>query len=287
MNSIILNKISLSKGGSKWRRTFKFSSQAAGFYMRQKQFLLMTLVFLACGVLLGCGTTGKSSRFVLTLEPNKIEQIFSQIRIAPAAMEKDAARFMAVRVYAWGEFDTADLSNIEQSLRNTLASLTPALPQPTSRLDIHMMIRRYFVSTSNTGAAILVCVAWAATNSKGEMSYHEQFYASKAGYLIGTIGLLKDSVHRAIVRRIATTSMRLAFGRGDGNFQQTTLENTYNSFEEAVSHLPPIMVSMGIIPGPPPGLLIPPKVSRVFWDEAKPSEEFNWNEYLRDLYKSE
>lgn len=256
--------------------------------MRQRQFLLMTLVLLACDVLLGCGTTGRSSRFLLTLEPNKIEQISSEIRIAPAAMEKDALRFMAVRVYAWGAFNTADLSNMEQSLRNTLASVAPAaLPQPASRLEIHLMIRRYFVSTSNTGAAILVCVAWAATNSKGEMSYHEQFYASKAAYLIGTIGLLKDSVHRAIVRRIATTSMHLAPDRGDGNFQQRTFENTYTSFEEAVSYLPPIMVSMGIIPGPPPSLLIPPKVSRVFWDEAKPSEEFNWNEYLRDLYKRE
>ena len=189
--------------------------------MRQKQLLLMTLVFVVCGLLLGCGTTGKTSRFVLTLEPNESEQIFSEIRIAAAARERDAARFNAVNVRPWGKFDTADLRNIEQSLRDTIASLPPAaFPQPTSRLDIHLMIRRYFVSVSNTGGAVLICVAWAATNSKGEMIYHEQFYASKAGYLIGTIGLLKDSVHKAIVRRIATTSVAKVRGKIDpGDFK--------------------------------------------------------------------
>jgi hypothetical protein len=260
--------------------------------MRQRQFLLMTLVFLTCGGLLGCGVTGKSSHFVLTLEPTKSGQIFIDIRVASAAKEADAAHLTALNVFKWGKFGLDDLRNLEQSLRKTITQHLPPTSRSTeSWLDIHLVIRRYVVSTSNTGGAVLACVAWAATSSQGKLIYKEQFYAWDSGHLVGTIGLLKDSVHKAILRRIATISMAIASDPVAASPWPTTFKNTSTSLEEATSDLPRVMVSMGdplLMSFPDPriaavGLLIPSGVSIVQWRVAKPSENFDWQGYLEKL----
>ena len=124
--------------------------------------------------------------------------------------------------------------------------------------------------------------------------YQEQFYASEAVYLVGTIGLLKESVHKAIVRRIATTSLALATGPAAAKARPTTFDNTYTSFGEAASRLPQTMVSMGIaslaaFPVPAVsavGILTPSGVSTVQWNVAKPSQDFDWQGYLEKLYTS-
>jgi len=246
---------------------------------------------MVCGVLSGCGITGKTSRFVLTLEPTKSEQIFSEIRVTSAAKEANAAHLTTVKVFEWGNFGPDDLRNLEQSLRNTITQHLPATSRSAeSRLDIHLVIRRYVVSTSNTGGAVLACVAWAAASSQGKLIYNEQFYAWDAVYVVGTIGLLKDSVHKAIVRRIATTSMAIAADPAASPWP-TTFKNTSTSFEEATSHLPRMMVPMGdpfLMTFPDPGiravgLLSPSGVLIVQWKVAKPSENFDWQGYLEKL----
>jgi hypothetical protein len=261
--------------------------------MSMKRFLLITLGFLAWGVLLGCGTTGKTSRFVLPLDLGQSPQVTSEIRVASAAMEADAAHLIAVKVFEWGKFGTDDLRNLEQSLRNTIMEHLPAtLDSTRSRLDIHLVVRRYIVGTSNMGGAVLACVAWAAASSQGKLIYKEQFYAWGAVYFIGTIGLLKDSVHKAIVRRIATTSMAIASDPGAASPWPTTFENTSTSLQEAVSHLPRGMVSAR--PSGPSDnifgalanvvdLFTPPIVVIVQWEVAKPSENFDWQGYLEKL----
>jgi hypothetical protein len=156
------------------------------------------------------------------------------------------------------------------------------------------MIRRYMVSVSNTSGAVLVSVTWAASESEGKLIYHEQFYASEAVYFIGTIGLLKESVHKAIVRRIATTSLALAAGPAAAEARPTTFDNTYTSLEEAVSRLPQTMVSMGhpslfVFPDPVVSLvtlLTPSGVLPVQWTVVKPSQDFDWQGYLGKLYTS-
>jgi hypothetical protein len=112
-------------------------------------------------------------------------------------------------------------------------------------------------------------------------------------YLIGTIGLLKESVHKAIVRRIATTSLALAAGPAAEKARPTTFDNTYTSLEEAASRLPQTMVSMGtplaVFPVPAiaiVGLLTPSGVSTVQWNVTKPSQDFDWEGYLGKLYTS-
>jgi hypothetical protein len=141
------------------------------------------------------------------LDLPKGQKADSDIRIASAAMDENAAHLTAVSERQWGQFGPNDLRSLERSLRDTIAPHLPTTSHSTeSRLDIHLVIRRYVVGVSNTGGAVLACVAWAATANR-TVIYEEQFYASDAGYLIGTIGGLKDAVHEAIVRRIATISL--------------------------------------------------------------------------------
>lgn len=264
--------------------------------MTQRHPLLIALMLLVCSGLTACGTTGKTSPFVLTLDLPKGQKVVSDIRIASAAMDPDAAILNAVNVRPWGKFEPDDLRNIEQSLRNTITPQLPEMiPSTEPRLDVHLMIRRYMVSVSNTGGAVLASVTWAATEYDGKLIYHEQFYASEAGYLVVTIGLLKESVHKAIVRRIATTSLALAAGPAATKARPTTFDNTYTSLEEAASRLPQTMVSMGIpslaaFPVPAVGivgLLTPSGVSTVQWNVAKPSQDFDWQGYLGKLYTSQ
>jgi hypothetical protein len=158
-------------------------------------------------------------------------------------------------------------------------------------MDLHLVVRRYVVSTSNTAGAVLACVAWAATTLKGSLIYEEQFYASDAGYLVTTIGLIKDSVHKAIVRRIATTSLAIAQDRA-ASLEPRTFDRTSTSFEDAASRLPQTMVSLGnpslaAFPNRTVsvvGLLTPSGVSTIEWKVASPSQAFDWTGYLAKLY---
>jgi hypothetical protein len=170
-------------------------------------------MMLVCAGLSACGSTGKTLPFVLTLNLPGDQKAVSDIRVASAAMDPGAAILNTVNVRPWGKFEPDDLRNIEQSLRDTITPHLPATIHSTGpRLDVHLMIRRYMVSLSNTCGAVLACVSWAATESDGKLIYNEQFYAPGEVYFIGTIGLLKDAVHKAIVHRIATASLALAAG---------------------------------------------------------------------------
>jgi hypothetical protein len=244
-----------------------------------------------CIVLSGCGATGATSQFVLSLDPSQSAHVESDIRVASGAMEANASHLNVVNVRPWGKFVPDDLRNLEYSLRDTIRQTVPA-PSPVfkSRLDIHLVIRRYIVSVSNTAAAVLVCVAWAATTADGKILYQEEFYASKAGYLITTTGLLKDSVHKAIVRRIATIAMALASRRS----LPSRFEGTSISLEEAVSHVPRTLMSLGnpsLAAFPDKfvglvGLFTPSGEKIVQWEIAKPSDHFDWRGYLDKLATS-
>jgi hypothetical protein len=144
-------------------------------------------------------------------------------------------------------------------------------------------------------------VAWVATQANGQIVYEEQFYASGVTYLVGTIGLLKDSVHRAIVRRIAVTSLGLALHPGEkpapAKFPQTS-----TSLEEAAAPLPTTMMSLGspaVAVSPShtaraaalsrtaaaAALLAPNGIQSVSWQIAEPSGHFDWPGYLHNVYK--
>jgi len=253
---------------------------------------LTAITLLGCTALSACGTTGGTSRFALPLDLPTGPKVAADVHVASAAMDANAAYLNPVKVQPWGTFGSDDLRNIEQSLQDTISPhLVPAPRSTASRMDLHLVVRRYVVSTSNTAGAVLACVAWAATTPEGSLIYEEQFYASNAGYLVTTIGLIKDSVHKAIVRRIATTSLAIAQD-GATNLQPRQFDKTSTSFEDAASRLPQTMVSLGdpsLAASPNRtvsvvGLLTPSGVLTVEWKVASPSEAFDWTGYLTKLY---
>lgn len=250
------------------------------------------LIVLACAVLSACGTKGETTRFVLPLELPEGDSPRATVRVVSAAMAPDAAYLEALNVQPWGRLSPDDLRNIEASLRDTIARhLTPTTTPPVSTLDLHLVVRRYVVATSNTAGAVLTCVTWAAATPGGELIFQEQFYASDAGYLVTTIGRIKDSVHKAVVRRIATTALELA-ARPGATPHPKAVAHTAATFEEAVSKLPREMVSMGdpALAAFPlrgvslVGILTPSGISEVQWKVAQPSQAFDWNGYLAKLY---
>jgi hypothetical protein len=247
---------------------------------------------LACAALAACGTTGNTSRFTVPMDASGGKKVIADMQVASAAMDADAAHLTAVNVQPWGKFGPDDLKNIERSLQDTISPhLTTTSSSAESRIDLHLVVRRYVVGTSNTAGAVLACVAWAATTRTGSVIYEEQFYASDAGYLVGTIGLLKDSVHKAIVRRIAVTSLALARDPAVSP-QPMQFDKTSSTIEEAASRLPQSMVSLGnssLVAFPnrtvgAVGLLTPSGISTIEWRLADPSAAFDWQGYLNKLY---
>jgi hypothetical protein len=256
---------------------------------------MMRLVWpalLVCTLLSACGTTGRTTPYVVVpLHPLKHQKVISEVHVAPAAMEPGAGVLHAVSVQAWGAFSPDDLRNIEQSVRDTISPHLPAASASAdSRVNVYLVVRRYVVRTSNTAGAVLACVAWAATDAKGTVIFQEQFYASAAGYLVTTIGLIKDSVHIAIVRRIASTALALASDPPTLPDPET-FKNTSTSLDEAAARLPRTLVSLGdpsLAAFPAPivsavGILTPSGVSQIQWKTAQPSGDFDWDGYLRRL----
>lgn len=247
------------------------------------------LVLFACATLAACGLTGGTSRFVVPLDLSQHPPITSEIHVASAGMDVNPAYLNAVNVFPWGKFDAADLRHLEDSLRGTITRNVPKTARFTEpRLEIHLVIRRYVVSASNTGAGVLACVAWAATSPQGTLIFEEQFYASHVAYLVATLGLIKDEVHKAIVGRIATTALALAADPTATSRRPPTFENTSTSVAEAAARLPRALVSMGVPLGPSPvglvGILVPSGMATIQWEVAKPSEAFDWQGYLDRLY---
>jgi hypothetical protein len=254
---------------------------------RKVNSIAVLLCLLICAVISACGSTGATSRFVLPIVLPGGEKVSTSVDVASVAMDADAAYLTVVNVKPWGKFGPDDLKNIEQSLKDTISPhLTATSRNMDSQIDLHLIVRRHFVSMSNTAGAVLACVAWAATTSKGSVIYEEQFYAFDSGYLVTTIGLIKDSVQKAIVRRIATTSLEIALDPATTTHQRK-FDKTSTSFKEAVSRLPKSMVSLGdpaLMTLSVIGAIIPSGKVTIEWKEADLSEAFDWSGYLKKFY---
>lgn len=247
------------------------------------------LGLLICMFLAGCGAAGGTSRFALPLDLPPGVAGAVPVRVASVAMEADAAILDPVQVQPWGAFSADDLRNIERSLADTVSSNAGSAARSAAKpgFDLHVVVRRYVVTTSNTAGAVLACVAWTATGPDGAPAYAEQFYAWDTGYLVTTLGRIKDAVHEAIVRRVATKALVLAAGDAAG-LAERGFERTSTSFDDAVARLPRTMVSLGddslaFFPGRAVGavrLLTSSGVSSVEWNVGAPSGAFDWTGYL-------
>jgi len=251
-------------------------------------------IILAIGVcvLSGCGSTGDSWKFSVPLDAQQHASIVSDVGVESVASDENESYLNVVKVPRWGKFDSRDLRNLEQSLHLTLArNLPDHAARPDSRLNIHVFVRRYVVSWSNTGGGVLATVAWAATDAAGNLVFDEQFHAWQTEFPLMTVGLAKTRVHEQIVRRIATTALWLAAHPAVTDIPPVEVANTSTSLDEAISGLPVKLVSMGnpVLAMMPSvtlstiGMFGPSGAKTVQWAPTKLSADFDWPGYLSTI----
>ena len=102
---------------------------------------------------------------------------------------------------------------------------------------MYLVVRRYLVAQSNSEALALACVAWALRGPDASIVFHEQFYAKSYVHLWGTLGGIKNDVHKGIVQRVLGAAVRVAATQG-GEAPHPAAPYTFDTFEQAVAGLP-------------------------------------------------
>lgn len=230
----------------------------------------------------GCSATTRTRPFVLALDPATPRGARS-LAVASATQAQDAARLYTVGVVEWGRFDEQDLANIGRSLADTIALHAPAgTDAAAAPLEIHLHVRRYLIAVSNTAGGALACVAWAMVDEDGQVRYSSQFYAAAAVEYFGTLGGVKNHVHEAIIRRIATTALHVSADPAEP--LPIEFEGSYPLLSDAIDTLPRQFVSRGDAAGmaqrDPGALFMVTAAESIPWEAAEPPAEFDWGAYL-------
>lgn len=150
------------------------------------------------------------------------------LRVGTVELEPGQTRLANVGTYAIGEYGDKDIAALQESLSRSV----PASPS-TDRYAVHVVVRRFLVSHSNTDGLALACVTWALTDPSGALVFHEQFYASDSVHLWGTVGRTKEHVHEGIVGRVLRSASSIAAG---GEAQGAPY--THDDFDSAAASLP-------------------------------------------------
>jgi len=233
-------------------------------------------VLIAAFLLSGCGTTGVTTRSAVDVGALAASS-FRPISVDSVAREEAGIKLMSVGVRAWGRFDDRDQANIKGSLEDTFAAATQGRTRPDGEpIKIHLVIRKYLVAGSNNEGAVLAGVDWCATDAKDAILFQESFYATHSVRFIGTLGGLKDTVNKAIVKRIAQSSLALAANERPIG---AAVQYTYATLEQAAATMPDSLASWDqprlVHIGPPRSA--PEKVS-LAWAEMRPP--IDWKERL-------
>jgi hypothetical protein len=196
----------------------------------------MAVLFLSA-----CGTTGETSRTTVTLENIPPSSELRQTNVASVESDFDGIRLVNVGVQPWGKFDANDMANLEGSLNDTLKAVTKGhLSADQGMISVHLVIRKYIVATSNNAGAVWAGVDWCVADRDNRILFQETFYATSSARLIGTVGGVKDAVNRAIVKRIAQSTIALAANSRPGAVK---VSGTYSTFEEAAATMPQTLYS--------------------------------------------
>lgn len=195
-------------------------------------YALLRLLFVACSLVLlnGCGLTGSTSGFRVEV-PRAAKS--APLTLASVEIEPNQTRLVNVGSYAWGEYDGDDLAVLRSSMAESLEPLKPTPGAASHR--VHVVVRRFLVSHSNSEGLALACVAWALSAPDGSIAFHEQFYASRYVRLWGTVGGIKNSVHEGIANRVLRTAARVAAGEAR---PAQPPEYTFDTYEAATNGLP-------------------------------------------------
>jgi hypothetical protein len=243
-------------------------------------FLLSMLTF----ALIGCGMTGTTTHSQVS--PDSVPKAV-QVRptvLASITREEEGVRLMSVGVFAWGRFDENDQSNIAASISDALATAARGADAVVGEpIEVHVLIRKYFVGASNNAGAVFSGVDWVAATLSKEVLYHDSFYATSYCKFprICTLGSEKDVVNHAIVERIVTRAFVFASGQSPGS---VATNRTYATFAEAAATMPEVLKSwgtaflVGSIPVIVPGTA--PRDLSLEWAEM--GTPVDWSRKLRD-----
>ena len=247
------------------------------------------LAILASILLSACAATmGHTTRKAVEMDKALINTPMNPVQLKTVDVDSAGIQLLSVGVKPWGRFDADDLQNIRGSLEDTLAAATRSRGSSAtgSELQIHLVIRGYFVAASNNAGGVLAVVDWCAADQGAHVLYQEVFYASHAVRLVGTLGGEKDVVDQAIVRRVAETSLLLSSGASTNGLPRK-VKDTYDQFNEAVAVLPSDFESMGLVGAGPSSsvnlvmLFIPNTPSTdANWQSTKVEKPIDWSQRL-------
>lgn len=211
--------------------------------------LLAAGAFLPAGALLlaACALTGATSRQTVALAPPPAGRPLVPIAVVSVAADPEAGLLKAAGTYEWGMFDGDDLANIRGSLEDSLKAASSRAPvEGAGELRLQLVLHRYLVATSNVSADVLAAVTWCASDSLGRAIYRETFYAADSARFVGTLGGVKDAVHRHIVRRVAESALILAGGIIPAAALPRRVAGTYEDFQTAAAGMPERIRSWGM-----------------------------------------
>ncbi len=196
----------------------------------------LCLLVALCVAIAGCGTTGATKTFVLPIDSAATSSLEHPLKLGSFAVAEDANFVIAAGTYEWGTLDAADQHKFESSVQATLDTIDWQFADEAAPIwEIHVFLRRHIIAHDNNSAGLLVCVSWALASASGTVVYEEQFYATNSAFLVGTLGGVKNSVNRAVVRRIIESSLRLASSEP---LSSTSIKYTYDTIAEAANTLP-------------------------------------------------
>lgn len=245
--------------------------------------LCASVVFMATFLLSACAATmGHTTRVVVPLDNAELLDGLRPTKVATLGREEDGIRLMNVGVKAWGKFDDDDQENIRASLEDTLTEATRGRVAGNAEpINVHIVIRKYFVGSSNVAAAVWAGVDWCAADANNRVLFQEAFYATSTGRFVGTLGGNKDNVNRAIVKRIAQSTIALAASLQPGELK---VAGTYSAFEEAVATMPETLRSWGLIlfTAPIPLYIPGTKPERLPLEWALMQEPIDWQKRLEN-----
>ena len=215
---------------------------------------LRPLLLVALMGAAGCGAIkGETTPQTVHLNDLSLPEPLVPIELGSVSSTPNAAELHTSGVYEWGKFDDADLASIRASLERTLKEAVDRYRLDESeKVRVYVVIRKYIVAASNVAASALATVDWCAARKDGTLLYRELFYATDYGQFVGTLGGLKNTVHRAIVGRIAESGLVIASRNNTELTLPRKTEHTFDKLEDALKTLPESAQSWGlVVPGPP------------------------------------
>lgn len=195
--------------------------------------------------LIGCGTFGKTSVFVVHVDPSVISGAKHRIQIGRVLVASDANVLVAAGTMFVGKFDEEDRLKFASSLQKSLDGLKyPATVAASPPWTIDVVLRKHILGHDNVSAGLVTCIAWRLTSDDGQVVFEDEFYGASSARVVGTIGGVKNAVNRAVAKRLIESALLVGSGM---SIEPVTVDRTFETFSEATSQVPDNYQSLPII----------------------------------------